>query len=76
MKTYWRGGGIASRIFYLGTPRLFHTRGKNPRCPLDTRLDETEIRSGRVGEENKSQPPPGIELPNLISFLDSFINFR
>jgi hypothetical protein len=37
---------------------------KNPRYPLDGRLDGPENRSGRGSEEKNSQPPPGIEPYN------------
>jgi hypothetical protein len=42
------------------TPAALHP-GKEPRYPLDRRLDVPQSRSGRGGEEKNSQPPPGIE---------------
>jgi hypothetical protein len=70
MKAYWRSGGIPPRILwprhsmevsghFLRTGRF--TPGKNPRCPLDRRLGETQSRFGHGVEEKNSQPPPGIE---------------
>jgi hypothetical protein len=35
------------------TPRPPYPRGKNPQCPLDTRLCGPQIRSGRCEEEKK-----------------------
>jgi hypothetical protein len=38
-----------------------YSQGKSPWYPLDRRLGGPQSRSGRGGEENNSQPPPGIE---------------
>jgi hypothetical protein len=74
IKTYWRSGGIAPRILYLGSRRRwvvsFTTRplcpqGKSPWYPLDRRrLGGPQSRSGRGGEEKNSQPLPGLEPPD------------
>jgi hypothetical protein len=37
------------------TPRPLYAQGKNPWYPLDRRLGEPQSRSGRGGEEKKSQ---------------------
>jgi hypothetical protein len=70
MKVYWESGGIAARILWprhemevsgqLHAPAALPPE-KSPCYPLDRRLSELQSRSGRGGEEIKSQPPPGIE---------------
>jgi hypothetical protein len=42
-------------------PRPLYPRGKSPRYSLDRKLGGPQNRSGRGGEENNSQLPPGIE---------------
>jgi hypothetical protein len=42
-------------------PDRFTPQAKSPWCPFDRRLGGPQSRSGRRGEEKKSQPPPGIE---------------
>jgi hypothetical protein len=37
------------------------SQGKSPWYSLDRRMGGLQSRSGRGGEEKKSQPPPGIE---------------
>jgi hypothetical protein len=70
MKTYWRSWSIAPRILNLGTrwrwvvsftPRPFYPRWKKSWYLFDMRLGVPQSRSGRGGEEKKSQPLPGIE---------------
>jgi hypothetical protein len=60
MKMSWGSGGIAPRIFELGsrwrwvvslTPRPLYLQGKNPWYPFDRRLGGPQSRSGRGGEE-------------------------
>jgi hypothetical protein len=67
-------GDIAPRILDLGTRRRWvvsftarplYLRGKRPWYPLDTRLGGLQSLSGRCREEKISQPPPGIEPPNI-----------
>jgi hypothetical protein len=67
MKDYWGSGCIVPRILDLGTrwrwvvsltPRPLYPQGKSHWYPLDRRLDLTQSRSGRGGEEKNSQPPP------------------
>jgi hypothetical protein len=70
MKTYWGSWGVAPRILDLGTrwrwvvsftPWPLYLQRKSPWYPFDRRLAGPQSRSGRVGEEKNSQPPPGIE---------------
>jgi hypothetical protein len=42
-------------------PGRFTPRERAPGYPLDRRLSVPQSHSGRGGEENISQPPPGIE---------------
>jgi hypothetical protein len=44
------------------TPRTLHSKGKGSWYPLNRRMGEPQIRSGRSGEEN-SQPLPRLEPP-------------
>jgi hypothetical protein len=70
MKTHWGSGGVAPRILDLGTrwrwvvsftPRPLYPQGNSPSYPLERKLDGSQSRSGRGGEEKNSQPLPGIE---------------
>jgi hypothetical protein len=72
VKAYRRSGGIAPRIFDLGTrwrwvvsftPRLLYSHGKSPWYPLSRRVGEPQNRSGRGGEEKNSQPLQRLEPP-------------
>jgi hypothetical protein len=72
MKAYWGTGGIDPRIltpaldggeWTASRPGRFTPRENSPWYPLDRRLGGTQSRSGRGGEENNSQPLPGIEPP-------------
>jgi hypothetical protein len=45
------------------TPRPLYAQGKRPLYPLDRRLGGPESWSIRGGEENNSQPLPGLETP-------------
>jgi hypothetical protein len=54
------GLGTIWRRVVSFTPRQLYPQGKNRRYPLD-RLGGPQSRSGRGGEEQNSQPPPGIE---------------
>jgi hypothetical protein len=45
------------------TPRPLYSQGKSPWYPLDRRLCGPQSRSGRGGEEENSQPLPGLEPP-------------
>jgi len=72
MKAHWGRGGIAPRIFGLGTRwrwvvslanRPLYPHGKNPPYVLDRRLGGLQSQSGRSSEEKNSQPLPGLELP-------------
>jgi hypothetical protein len=72
MKAYWGSEGIAPRIIDLGTrwnwgaiftPRPLYSQGKSPWYPLDRRRGRPQSQSGRGGEENNSQPLPGLEPP-------------
>jgi hypothetical protein len=47
------------------TPRLLYPQRKSPWYPLDRRLGRPQSRSGRGGEEKKSQPPQGLEPPTI-----------
>jgi hypothetical protein len=38
-------------------------QGNSPLYPLDRRLDGSQSRSGRGGEDKNSQPMPGLEPP-------------
>jgi hypothetical protein len=67
MKMYRGSGGIAPRILDLDTgwrwvvsftPRPLYPQGKSLWYPSDRRLGGPQSRSGRGGEEKKSQPPP------------------
>jgi hypothetical protein len=66
MKANWRSGGIAPHILRARhfTPRLLYSQGKSPWYPLDRRLGGPQSRAGRGGEEENSQPTPGIEPYN------------
>jgi hypothetical protein len=74
MKTYWGSEGIAPSILNLNTrwrwvvsftPRPLYLRGKSTRYPLVRRLGGSQSRSGRGGEEEKSNNCPCRELnPN------------
>jgi len=44
-------------------PRPLYSRGENPWYPLERRLGGTQSRSGSCGEEENSQPLPGLEPP-------------
>jgi hypothetical protein len=77
MKAYWGSGGIGALILDLGTrsrwvviftPRPLYRQEKSPMYPLDRRLGGPQRRSGRGGEEKKSQPLPGFE-PLIIQPL-------
>jgi hypothetical protein len=67
MKTYCGGGGYNSTHFeprykmevsdQLHDPAALSPRG-DPRYPLDTRLGESQILSGRGGGEKKIPSPP------------------
>jgi hypothetical protein len=78
MKTYWGSGHIAPYIFDLDTrwrwvvsftPRLLYPQGKNPWCPLDSRLGGPQSRFGRGGEKKNSHPLPGLEPPIIVSLM-------
>jgi len=43
------------------TPRLLYLQGNNPWYSVGRRLGGSQSRSGRDGEEEHSQPLPGIE---------------
>jgi hypothetical protein len=69
MKMDWGSGDIRA-FFDLDTRwmwvvsftlRSLYPEGKSPRYPLDRRLDGTQSRSGRGGEEKNSQLPPAFE---------------
>jgi hypothetical protein len=73
-KAHSGSGGIAPRIFNLGTrwrwvvsftPPPLYPQGKSPWYPLDKRLGEPQSRSGHSGEEKNSQSLPGYE-PSII----------
>jgi hypothetical protein len=49
------------------TARSLYPQGKSPWFPLDRRLGEPQIRSGRGGEEKNSEFLPGLELPIIQS---------
>jgi hypothetical protein len=60
MKAYWGSGGIALRIFYLGTTWKWvvsfthwplYPQEKSPWYPPDRRLGGPQSRSGRSGEK-------------------------
>jgi len=70
IKMCWGSGGIAPYIlnpaldgsgWSASRPGPFTPGGNNPHYPLDRRLGGPQSRSGRGGEEKKSQPLPGIE---------------
>jgi len=44
-------------------PQPLYPQRKSPWYPLDRRLGGIQIRSGHDGEENNSQPLPGLEPP-------------
>jgi hypothetical protein len=78
MQAYWGSGGIAPRIFDLGTrrrwvisftPRPLYLQGKSPRYALDKRMGGPQSRSGRGGEEKNSQPLPELEYA-IIQAVD------
>jgi hypothetical protein len=48
----------------LHAPAALPPQEKGSWYPLDRRLGGPQSRSERGGEENNSQPPPGIELQN------------
>jgi hypothetical protein len=67
-------GGIVPRILDLGarwryvvslTHWPLYPQGKSPWCPLGRRLGGPQGRSGRGGEEQNSQPLPGLEPPTI-----------
>jgi hypothetical protein len=66
MKTYWRVEvlNIATRWRWVVnfTHRPLYPRGKRPRYPLDTRLDDPHSWSGRGGEEKNSHFCPSREM--------------
>jgi hypothetical protein len=73
INTYWGSGGTDPYVLDLGTRwrwvvsftrRQFYPQRNNPPYHLDRRLGGPQSRSGRSGEEKKSQPPPRIEPQN------------
>jgi hypothetical protein len=50
----------------LNAPPLY-PQGKSPWYPLDRRLGGPQSRSGHGGEEENSQPPPGIEILEILT---------
>jgi hypothetical protein len=70
MKAYWGVKVYLHAFFDLGirwrwvvsfNPRPLKPQGKSPWYPLDRRLGGPHSRSGRDGEDENYQPPPGIE---------------
>jgi hypothetical protein len=81
MKAYWGSGSIAPRILDLCirwrwvvsfTPRPLYPQGRSACYPLDRRLGWPQSRSGRGGEENNSQPLPGLEPPIIQSVAQRY----
>jgi len=70
MKAYGGSESVTPRILELGTrwrwaviftPRPLYFQEKRPWYPLDKRLGGPQSRSRRGGEEENSQPLPGLE---------------
>jgi hypothetical protein len=91
MKAHWRSTGTAQCILDLDTrwkwavsftPRPLYPQGKSPRYPLDRRVGGPQSRSGCGGEENNSQPLPGLEPPDhpahspALYHLNTIRNFK
>jgi hypothetical protein len=83
MKAYWGSGGIAPRIFDLGTrwrwvvsftPWPLYPQGKSPWYPLDRRLGGPQRRSWHSSEEKNSQLLPGLEPPIFQSIAQRYTN--
>jgi hypothetical protein len=81
MKAYRGSGGLAQRIFDLGTrwnwvvsftSRPFYLQEESPRYPLNRRLSGPQSRSGRGGEEKNSQILPGLELSFIKSVVQRY----
>jgi hypothetical protein len=81
MKAYWRSGGIAPCITYLGTkwrwmvsftPRPIYTQGNSPCNPLNRRLGGPQSRSAHGDEEKNSQSLPGLEPPIILPLAQSY----
>jgi hypothetical protein len=82
MKTYWGSGGIVPRVHDLDTswrwvvimPQPLYSDWRSPLYPLDRRLGGPQSRFGHSGgEENNSQPPPGIEPRNSNRLARSLV---
>jgi hypothetical protein len=54
------------------TLRLLYLQGQGPWYPLDRKLGGLQRRSDRGGEENNSQPPPGLEPPIIQSVAQRY----
>jgi hypothetical protein len=52
----------------IGQPRPLYSQGNSPWDHLDRRLGGPQSRSGHSGEENNSQPLPGLE-PRVIQLV-------
>jgi len=56
------------------TLRPLYTREKSPRYPLERRVGRFQSRSGSGGEEENSQPLPGIEPGGPVHNLQAKFN--
>jgi hypothetical protein len=81
MKAYSGSGGIARRILDLDTrwrrvvsftPRPLHPQGNSPWYPIDRRLSRPQSWFRRGGEEENSQPLPGLESPIIQPVAQRF----
>jgi hypothetical protein len=54
------------------THRSLYSQGKSPWYLLDRRLDKFQSRSGCGGEEENSQPLPGLETPIIQLVVKSY----
>jgi hypothetical protein len=54
----WDSGSIAPLILNLGCKWSLHP-GKQPQCPINSKSDELNGRSGSFGKEERSHVPEG-----------------